>query len=89
MRSVLAGVENVNRQHLAELDTAEELQRRADWRLRRADRHVLVIHLVGAGPTRSEVGLQIRPVVEVLRDEAGVVVFGFVIVPGDDPRDAA
>ena len=89
MRSVLPGVEHVHRQQVAELEPAIELQRRAGRQLRRAQRHVLVVRLVGARPTRREVGLVVGRIRGILRGEPGVVVLGFVVVPGHDPGNAA
>ena len=53
---------------------------------RRAQRHVLVIGLVGGGTTRGEIGRATHAQHTTALVQAGVVVLHLVVVPGQQPR---
>ena len=80
--AVLAGVEDEERAQRSIGKAAIQSRRRPVRRGRPAQRHVLVVRLVGGGAAAQELLDRHVPI----RKRRGVVVLDFVIVPGDHPR---
>ncbi len=82
LRSILPGIEHVEVDQVPELQPAIERQRRTRGDGRGAQRHGLVVRLIGGGAAQQE-DLRRRVALVAI---AGIVVVDLVIVPGHDER---